>query len=281
MIAATARLTRALQARSPERPVPGVTRLSRMLVRLLPVSPGVVTLPNGVRMRLDAGIDAQRELLFSGVYQPALANVLRQHVGPGAHCLDIGANLGYFALDFARRVGKTGRVAAFEANPTLAEALEAQARLNSFDHLHVHNRAVFEASGQALTFYISTHPGKSSLDAAMAGTTTRAITIETIAIDDFMQAQSWTRLDAIKCDIEGADAPALLGAQASILRFRPFIAFEFSASTPRDLIVRLRTLFAQAHYRLEMLHLSGVRQPFAWQVPSPLDHIDVLCTPVL
>ncbi|MCA9909454.1 MAG: FkbM family methyltransferase [Anaerolineae bacterium] len=280
MIAATAKLTRALQVRSPGRPVPGVTRLSRMLVRLLPVSPAVVTLPNGVRMLLDAGVDAQRELLFSGVYQPALANVLRQYVGSGAYCLDIGANLGYFALDFARRAGAAGRVAAFEANPTLAEALAAQARLNGFDHLRVHKRAVFETSGQALTFYISTHPGKSSLDAALAGTTTREITVETVAIDDFIQAQGWTRLPAIKCDVEGADAPALLGAQASILRYRPFIAFEFSASTAPNLIDQLRTLFAQANYRLELLHLSGKRQPFAWHVPAPLDHIDVLCTPM-
>jgi len=280
MIAATARLTRAVQARFPERPVPGVTRLSRMLVRLLPVPPGAVMLPNGVQMQLDARIDSQRELLFSGVYQPALANILRQHVRPGAYCLDIGANLGYFALDFARRVGATGRVAAFEANPTLAEALEGQTRLNGFDHLQIHNRAVFEASGQLLTFYISKHLGKSSLNAAMAGTTEREIKIETIAIDDFIDAQGWPRLDLIKCDIEGADAHALLGAQATIRRFRPFIAFEFSDTTAGDLIERLRRMFAQTNYRLELLPMTGVRQPFDWHVPAPLDHVDVLCTPL-
>lgn len=280
MIAATARLTRALQTRFPERPVPGITRLSRLLVRLLPLSPSVVTLPNGVRMRLDASIDSQRELLFSGVYQPALAHVLRQFVGQGAHCLDIGANLGYFALDFAFRAGATGRVAAFEANPALAQALEAQARLNGFDHLQIRTRAVFEMGGQMLTFYISKHLGKSSLDATMAGTTEREIEIETIAIDDFIDAQGWPRLDVIKCDIEGADAPALLGAQATIRRFRPFIAFEFSDTTSSDLIERLRTMFAEANYQLEMLYISGVRQPFDWQVPAPLDHVDVLCTPL-
>ncbi len=277
-VAAPAYLTRTFQQMHPHAPVRGLSRISRLAARLLPAYRGRLRLPGGVQMEIDTHIDAHLDLLFTGVYQPALAHRLRQRLVPGAHCLDIGANVGFFALDFAQRVGAQGRVAAFEANPVLVELLETQRRLNAFTWLSIHPQAAYETSGQQLTFHISRQLGKSSLDARLAGEVERAIEVETIAIDDFIAAQAWPRLDVIKIDAEGADALVLLGAQAAIARFRPLVAFEFKRTTPDDQIERLRAVFEAAGYRLEMLHHSGLAEPFAWQVPGQLKHIDVVAS---
>jgi FkbM family methyltransferase len=272
----TARMARTLQARFPQTPIRGLSRLAD----LFPETAATVTLPSGVVMALDSALPAHRELLFRGVYQPALTHLLRAYAVPGAHCLDVGANVGFYALDFARRVGSSGRVAAFEANPALADLIEADAARNGFEHLRVERQAVFHSSGQTLTFYVAPHAGKSSLKQTMVDSPDREISVQSITLDDYLKAEAWPRLDVLKIDIEGADADALMGAQASIARFRPVVAFEFKRGLGKARKAALREIFDAAQYRLETVAHSGQRAAFDWHVPDDEKHLDVLCLPL-
>ena len=272
-----AAFTRALQARFPARPLPALHRLTPYLVRLR--EPVTITLSSGAKMCLDMNLGAHRSLLLYGIYQPPLAHALRSRLQDGAYCLDIGANVGYFALDFAAHVGKTGRVAALEANPALVDQVRAQAQLNDFTQLSVYHNAITEHSGTKLPFYISSSLGKSSLYEDHAGKTERVVEVEAISVDDFIQREGWSRLDVVKIDIEGADVWALLGGAQTIARFRPLIAFEFDRDTAPDVIERLRDLFTSTDYKLEILYTNGKRQLFDWHVPASLAHVDVLCVP--
>lgn len=112
-----ARSTRWLQARFSQRPIKGLTRVSNLLSRWLPPYQGVVHLEDGIYMQPDSRQPAERWLLYSGNYQPALTLILKQRTPSGGYCLDIGANLGFYTIKFARWAGPTGRVVAFEANP--------------------------------------------------------------------------------------------------------------------------------------------------------------------
>jgi hypothetical protein len=47
-------------------------------------------------------------------FEAQAAEVLRNWIRPGATVIDIGANMGFFTLRFARCVGPTGRVIAVE-----------------------------------------------------------------------------------------------------------------------------------------------------------------------
>jgi FkbM family methyltransferase len=274
-----AAVTRALQARFPSRTLPAIHRLKRLLIPLGDV--GIVTLPDGAQMRLDMSIGAHRQLLLYGAYQPPLAHALRTRLRAGAYCLDIGANVGFFALAFAAHVGKGGRVAAFEANPALVEGVRAQAELNDFTQLTVYHNAVTEQGGATLPFYISSNLGKSSLYADHVDVAQQVVEVASLSIDEFIEREGWARLDVVKIDIEGADVYALLGGAQTIARFRPLIAFEFDRDTPAAIIERLRALFDTSGYRLEMLYIGGGRAPFDWRVPASLEHIDVLCVPTL
>lgn len=278
VISALAYITRRAQAAMPHRPLRGLSRLARTMGAFCPPAPVEIHLPDGVLMQLNCQNPTERQLFFSGVYQPPLAQVLREVVPAGGYAIDIGANLGYYSLLLSRLVGKSGRVAAFEANPYLHSRLEADRQRNDFDHLTYYAQAVAERAAE-LTFAIAQDYGKSSLRTDCIRDAKEHIPVQTVKLDDFVAEQRWPRLDVIKSDIEGSDCRALLGAQEIISRFRPFIVFELWRDTPRECLEEVRNLFQDQDYRLQLLHLSGKRVPFDWQ-PLTTHHVDVLCFPM-
>jgi len=110
-----AAMTRRLQALRPNRPLKGLVRFAALLNRVAQYH-GVIRLPDGPLMTLDSRQDAERWLLFSGNYQPALTAFLKRHTPPGGTCLDVGANLGFYTLNFAQWAGP--QRGAFMLQPT-------------------------------------------------------------------------------------------------------------------------------------------------------------------
>src|SRR5262245_23640309 len=148
--------------------------------------------------------------------------------------MDIGANLGFYALKFAHWVGGQGRVAAFEANPALVRRIEENRDLNRFSHLDVVAKAVHHQAGD-ITFYVSDSRGKSSVMAGHVPRPAQVLTVPAMTLDAYLQQQAWKRLDVLKLDIEGNDCHALLGMQEALARFRPFVVFEYWYDTPADI----------------------------------------------
>src|SRR5205085_9663014 len=68
---------------------------------------------NGVTYRIDPHV---RHRLGQN-YDAPVAAFLSARVKPGAVCVDVGANVGVYVLQFARWSGPKGRVVAFEPNP--------------------------------------------------------------------------------------------------------------------------------------------------------------------
>lgn len=278
LLLSVAAVTRRLQAWRPRRPLRGVQRLARWMEGRGLHYAGTVRLPGGIRTHIDSDMGAERTLLFFGVYQPALAHALRQHTPPGGHCLDVGANIGYFTLHLARLVGSAGRVAAFEPDPALAGRIRRNVALNGFRQVAVIEKAVDGRSGQA-TFYVAAQPGKSSLVAAMVAQPLQRLVVETVTLDDFLRERGWPRLDVIKIDVEGNDCRVLLGGREALARFRPFVAFEYHYGTAPEVAGAAAELLGGLGYALWGLRLNGERFPFAWEAGGPLDHVDVLAWP--
>jgi hypothetical protein len=156
--------TRRLQSYQTRRALKGLTRFSNLMHRCLPAYQGVARFPDGVRMALDSTRPAERWLLYAGDYQPALTRFLKQHTPSGGVCLDIGANLGFYSLKFARWTGPHGRVMAFEANPELAERIRRQVALNQFAHVTVIENPVHRTVEPVKFLHLS-RSGKSSIHA--------------------------------------------------------------------------------------------------------------------
>lgn len=135
---------------------------------------------------------------------------------PGATVVDVGAHLGWFTLQAARRVGPTGRVVAFEPNPQTRPLLERNVRLNGFgDRVVVVPQALADRAGP-LGFYLAPAGDTSSLHRQGAGDV--PVEVEVVTGDAALAGFAPPR--AIKLDLEGGEVAALRGLGDTVRRAR-------------------------------------------------------------
>jgi FkbM family methyltransferase len=168
---------------------------------------------NGVTYRVDPH---HRQRLGQN-YDPAVAAFLRERVKPGALCLDVGANVGVYVLQFAHWSGPTGQVVAFEPNPGARVVLEKHVRMNDLvERVRIVPAAVAEASGEDI-LYAAGVEGMSRLgepNIALAGSV-HEIMVPVVTLDEYCKADS-LKPDWLIIDIEGFEIAALSGARKLI-----------------------------------------------------------------
>lgn len=140
----------------------------------------------------------------------------------GDVAIDAGACWGETTLYFAHEVGANGKVIAFEFIPSNLAVLRQNLAVNPTlaERVTVVERPLWEHSDEAL-YYVDRGPGSRVFGNPLKkhdGTT------RTITIDAMVEQQELTRVDFIKMDIEGAEFPALKGAERTIRAHRPKLA---------------------------------------------------------
>lgn len=138
----------------------------------------------------------------------------------GECAIDAGAAWGDTALRFAHEVGARGRVFSFEFEPRNLEILDKNLELNPTlaERITVVRKPVWSDSTTTLS-YVSSGPGSRVSEEAKD---LRENQVLCVSIDDF--AETLPQVDFIKMDIEGAELPALHGAEKTIRRHRPKLA---------------------------------------------------------
>ncbi|MCC5950210.1 MAG: FkbM family methyltransferase [Nitriliruptoraceae bacterium] len=161
--------------------------------------------------------------------------LLRRLVRPGDVCLDVGAAGGAHLLVMARRVGRTGRVLGVEARPGSARVLSAIAGIAAGRaRVEIHQVALAADTGW-LTLRVPLVPTRAHLlgssdrrDAAAAfpGLPAARIDVPTRRLDDVVRLAGLTRIDVLKCDVEGAEGEVLAGAASVLAHHRPVVLLE-------------------------------------------------------
>ena len=182
--------------------------LKRAYHALLSALPGdhlTCRLPGGEIIRVDPDY---RHLAWNAEEYHALKGCARE----GATVFDIGANVGCYTLLFARWVGGTGRVYAFEPAAASRAGLERHLSINGLaGRVTVRPEAVSDRSGTATFLDAGTHGDNRLVPGGTADTTS----VPSVSIDEFCAANGIVP-DIIKIDIEGAELAALRGARGTI-----------------------------------------------------------------
>ena len=100
-------------------------------------------------------IDRLGTAIYNGNFELVLKNALLSKLRTGMTVLDIGANIGYYTVLMASRVGKNGRVIAFEPNPVIYNELIDNIALNGFNNVQTLHMALADTTGYSKFFFPS------------------------------------------------------------------------------------------------------------------------------
>lgn len=143
-------------------------------------------------------------IMMGGTWENFVDDIMQELVREGDTCFDIGANIGYYAVKLAHRVGPGGHVHAFEPNGEVHEFLHANVQINGFsERVSTHRSAVGAADGRATLNVEKWGPGGGFIETSSDGD------IEVVSLDALLGGSA--HVDFVKIDVEGHEPPALMG----------------------------------------------------------------------
>lgn len=160
---------------------------------------------HGHRMRLDPHDSLE---LSVRDFEPVETQLVLEHVPEGGTVLDVGANIGYYTLLFARAVGPKGKVFAFEPDPDTYALLCENIEANGYTNVEAINAAVSDKMGSLFMNREQSNWGDHRVrDTNVSG---EDVEIPCVTLDEHFKDFEG-RFDLVKMDIQGAEGRAIAG----------------------------------------------------------------------
>ncbi|MFH1227188.1 MAG: FkbM family methyltransferase [Planctomycetota bacterium] len=147
-------------------------------------------------------------LSMNDVYEPIETSIVNQYVKKGDVVLDIGANIGYYTLLFARLVGDEGKVYAFEPEPDNFELLKKNIEINKYENVVLIPKAVSDKVGKIRLYLSGNNKGDNRIFDSQDNRL--YIDVEMTTLNDYFRDYKG-KVDFVKMDIQGAEGRAVRG----------------------------------------------------------------------
>lgn len=187
--------------------------------------------------------------------QRAELSVIRDHIRPGDTVCDVGAHKGNYTYWLSRWVGNSGRVLAFEPQPSLAAYLRQTIPSHN---VVIEQKALWSETG-ALDLFV---PAPNSPGASLVATTDRSdgprLQVPVVALDDYLPHEK--RVSLLKVDAEGAELAIFQGARRILSESRPLLVFECeNRHLPHGSVEDVFAFLAECGYEGYFFSPDGVR----------------------
>lgn len=172
---------------------------------------------SGVKYSL---VDYESLLIVLPKFEQAIWKYLKPR--RGEVFIDVGAHVGKYALQVARRVGDQGLVIAIEPNSENYQALLEGVQLNNLKNVISFNFAAWSQNCKLKIFLGDSsghHTAKKNLGFDR-------FEVEAKTIDHIIEGLNITRVDWIKIDVEGAEFEVLKGLKKTLVKKHPKIIVE-------------------------------------------------------
>ena len=150
----------------------------------------------------------ERGALFNPDYNLEELSFLRAHLPAGGVFVDIGANVGTYALVLARQVGANGTVIAVEPHPVTHARLKFNNQASGYVQTRLVAAAVSDSDGAVMIETDGDNLGASHVVTGAA--TASAIEVPALRLKRILEEASAAKIDALKIDIEGFEDRALV-----------------------------------------------------------------------
>ncbi|MDP2738106.1 MAG: FkbM family methyltransferase [Pseudorhodobacter sp.] len=194
----------------------------------------VARMRDGTLMRLDLRSRTEWYSFYSGRYDESAVSLIRKLLSRlDGDFLDVGGNVGMYAVRIAATLGDGRRSVCFEPMPNNAERIRENARLNGVeDRVKVHEIALSDTDGQTdlvlrEDFELGSATGNASIAISdFADGHYKKIGVRMRRFDDVLAEMGDATFPVVKVDIEGHEDFFLRGAQNWLRRDRPIILTE-------------------------------------------------------
>ncbi|MFD1563006.1 FkbM family methyltransferase [Haloarchaeobius amylolyticus] len=244
---------------------------------------------NGSEMVLDPSMDGiSQELLMYGGREELSASIFERELERLATRLDstvtvleIGANIGYYALLEARVLGDDGHVLAFEPDPRNIDLLTRSIERNGYgDRIDVERVAVGDSDG-TVTFNVLPLSNKSHVDVdgfdrkhgierqidVAQKTTSTLLEEHDVAPDE---------INVVRMDVEGYEAQVFRGMPDVLASDQPLVLF-FELHRPRIDDESFEWMLQMLEESgLELVAVTDLEGPMWYEVQLPWTSIDDL-----
>ena len=186
----------------------------------------MVSRDRGVRIQCAEGdfrIAPIESLNFSD-YEKQDSDMMEQLLDDGDTFFDIGANIGWYSLNFALSRRKSS-IHAFEPLPKTFSQLRRNVELNAVNNVEIHNFGFSDKAATLEFFYYPEGSGNASSRNLTGRTDVEKVECKVITLDEHVASTGQT-VDFIKCDVEGAELLVFKGGRATIEAHTPIIFSE-------------------------------------------------------
>ena len=157
---------------------------------------------------------------YKAFFEAGEVELLSAYVVEGGTVIDVGANIGFFTLKFAKWVGDSGRVYSIEPEEKNFDRLSQRVHDNNYkSRVTLVKAAAAEKSGKAMLAINLDNPMDHRL--SDSGAPVKAITIDELSAYYDLQ-----KLCLIKIDVQGAEDRVIAGALETIKKFSPVLFVE-------------------------------------------------------
>ena len=157
-----------------------------------------------------------------GRYEPEKFSAIENFVKKGMTFLDVGANKGDFSLFVGNIVGPSGKVVAFEPEPSNCKWIRKSIQINQLNNINLLEIALSNEDEER-ELYLGKKSGWHTLVEGAMDRNEGKINVNTQKLDSLFDSLNLSCVDAMKIDVEGAEFEVILGGENIIKKFRPVI----------------------------------------------------------
>ena len=152
-------------------------------------------------------------------------NMPKLKVIPNSLVLDVGSNVGMFAVSFSKLFSNC-IIHSFECTPLTVKCLEANIKENKCKNVVVHDFGLSDKNEETAISFIENNLGASSITQSFG----RKVEIKTKTLDEL----NLSNISFIKVDIQDHELHFIKGAEQTLVDNNPIIVFEFPSRTKAE-----------------------------------------------
>ncbi len=222
-----------------------------------------VAMRDGSILQFDVRTSFEEQAFWTGEYDRGVIARLGGLLRAGDVVIDIGANIGFYAVPLGRRL-KTlgGRLYAFEPIDANYQRLCRALDLNGLTDIVIAVQSALGDRNGEIQFHKQNEWGSSTGNAVMIGAANPVRPSDVLArvdtLDRYSVAHDLRACRLIKLDVEGAELLVLRGAREFIGNALPFICYEYNAYWAKEFSYDHRAILEFAKpFSYEIVQFAG------------------------